>query len=135
MKIGLSLSRCVKDIVEGKVDFDDVLVIIARTDFDPHEDAHWEGIWMGYRYGGVSAPEWEGAEPHLSEDAASEVYRNVTKSLYDAGKLHQPRQFNAHPKRLPYYWLETFAPEEEVAKNPTALKAWEKYKTIAGLSL
>ena len=32
MKIGLSYSRCVRDIVEGRVDIDDVLVIIARTD-------------------------------------------------------------------------------------------------------
>ena len=39
MKIGLSYSRCVRDIVEGKVDIADVLVIIARTDFDPRDDA------------------------------------------------------------------------------------------------
>jgi hypothetical protein len=39
MKIGLSYSRCVKDIVDGVVDIADVLVIIARTDFDPHDDA------------------------------------------------------------------------------------------------
>ena len=41
MKIGLSYSRCVRDIVEGKVDMADVLVIIARTDFDPHNDEQW----------------------------------------------------------------------------------------------
>ncbi len=34
MKIGLSYSRCVRDIVDGRVDIDDVLIIIARTDFD-----------------------------------------------------------------------------------------------------
>ena len=32
MKIGLSYSRCIRDIVEGKVDINDVLVIISRTD-------------------------------------------------------------------------------------------------------
>ena len=36
MKVGLSLSRCVKDIVLGKVMYEDVLVVIARTDFDPY---------------------------------------------------------------------------------------------------
>ena len=41
MKVGLSLSRCMRDIVEARVVYDDVLVIIARTDFDPHDDAHW----------------------------------------------------------------------------------------------
>lgn len=134
MKVGLSLSRCLRDIVEANVEFDDVLVIIARTDFDPHIDEHWEGLWQGYRYGGISAPEWSDAEPDLSDEDASELYRNVAKSLYDAGKIHQPRQFGAHATRLPYYWLDTFAPEEEVAKNPAAQKAWDTYKIIAGLS-
>jgi hypothetical protein len=35
MKIGLSYSRCVRDIVDGAVDINDVLVLITRTDFDP----------------------------------------------------------------------------------------------------
>ena len=134
MKIGLSLSRCMRDIVEARVDYDDVLVIVARTDFDPYDESHWTGIWQGYRYGGMSNPEWADAEPNLSEEEASEVYRNVAKSLYDGGKLHQPRQFGAHPRRLPYYWLDTFAPEEEIANNPTVQKAWDKYKMLAGLS-
>ena len=33
MKIGLSYSRCILDIVEGRVDINDVLVVIARTNF------------------------------------------------------------------------------------------------------
>ena len=41
MKIGLSYSRCVRDIVDGKVDINDVLVIIARTNFDPRDDDQW----------------------------------------------------------------------------------------------
>ena len=41
MKIGLSFSRCIRDIVECRVDYDDVLVIVTRTDFDPHNDNHW----------------------------------------------------------------------------------------------
>ena len=134
MKVGLSLSRCMRDIVEARVDYDDVLVIIARTDFDPHNDAHWNAIWDGYRYGGMSNPEWAGAEPNATDEEASKIYRNVAIRLYDGGKFHQPRQFGAHPTRLPYYWLDTFAPEEEIAKNPAAQKAWDNYKLIAGLS-
>tara|TARA_E500000075_G_C6804901_1_gene227997 strand:- start:148 stop:552 length:405 start_codon:yes stop_codon:yes gene_type:complete len=134
MKIGLSLSRCMRDIVEARVDYDEVLVIISRTDFDPHNDANWKGIWQGYRYGGLSNAEWADAEPNATDEEASEIYRNVAIRLYDYGKLHQPRQFGAHPRRLPYYWLDTFAPEEEIAKNPAAQKAWNNYKLIAGLS-
>jgi hypothetical protein len=44
MKIGLSFSRCLRDIVDGKVDIDDVMVIIARTDFDPRVDVEWKDI-------------------------------------------------------------------------------------------
>jgi len=132
MKVGLSLSRCMRDIVEARVDYDDVLVIIARTDFDPHNDNHWEGIWDGYRYGGMSNPEWAGAEPTLSEDEASAVYRNVAKTLYDGGKLHQPRQFGSHPPRMPYYWLDCVVTPEE--HTPAQQKAWDKYQLITELS-
>ena len=40
MKIGLSLSRCMRDILEERVDIKDVLVIVARTDVDPYNDSH-----------------------------------------------------------------------------------------------
>ena len=132
MKVGLSFSRCIRDIVEVRVEFDDVLVIVSRTDFDPHNDQHWDGIWNGYRYGGMSNPEWAGAEPSLSEEDASDVYRNVTKNLYDKGKLHQPRQFGSHPPRMPYYWLDcVITPEEH---NPAQQKAWDNYKLITDLA-
>ena len=132
MKVGLSFSRCIRDIVEVRVEFDDVLVIVSRTDFDPHNDQHWDGIWNGYRYGGMSNPEWAGAEPSLSEEDASDVYRNVTKNLYDKGKLHQPRQFGSHPPRMPYYWLDcVITPEEH---NPAQQKAWDNYQLITDLA-
>lgn len=135
MKVGLSFSRCLRDIVECRVDVDDVLVIIARTDFDPYNDEHWKNIWNGYRYGGLSNPEWEDAEPNMDDEEACAIYRNACISLYDAGKIHQPRRFGAHPPRMPYYWLECVVPERELSSNPTALKAWEKYKVLAGLTL
>jgi len=128
MKVGLSLSRCMRDILEEKVDLYDVLVVVARTDLDPHNDEHWKNIWDGYLYGGFSHPEWAGLEEREQE------MRGILIELYDTGRLHQPRQFGAHPRRLPYYWLDTFAPEEEIAKNPAAQKAWDNYKLIAGLS-
>jgi hypothetical protein len=117
-----------RDILEKKVDIDNVLVVVARTDVDPRNDAHWNNIWDGYLYGGYSHPEWAGLEEREQD------MRDILVTLHDMGKLHQPRQFGAHPARLPYYWLDTFAPEEEIAKNPAAKKAWDNYKLIAGLS-
>lgn len=130
MKIGLSYSRCVRDIVDGKVDINDVLVVIARTDFDPTDADQWAGIWNGYHnYGGLSNPEWSDY-PDEDEDR----FRSVSIELWESGKFHQPRKFGAHPSRLPYYWLEASLPAEELEDNPAVKRAWEQFQIVAGLS-
>jgi len=133
MKIGLSYSRCVRDIVDGRVDIADVLIIIARTDFDPRNDEQWTGIWQGYGGGQTlgsawSNPEWNGYGPERESD-----FREVSIALLEQGKLHQPRQHGAHPRRLPYYWLETVLPSEELDSNPAVKAAWEQFQVLAGL--
>lgn len=130
MKIGLSYSRCVRDIVDGVVDIDDVLVLITRTDFDPRDDKQWKGIWEGYHSRtGWSNPEWAGYPPE-----AEDKFREISIELYDTGRMHQPRQFGAHPRRLPHIWLETVLPSEELDKNPGVKAAWNKFQTLASLS-
>ena len=137
MKIGLSYSRCVRDIVDGKVSIDDVLVLITRTDFDPHDDKQWEGIWIGYGGGTDNAytrwllsqsnPEWAG---YHDEDQ----FRSVSIELWESGRLHQPSKFGAQPQRRPEIWLEAVLPNSELEKNPSAKMAWEKFQVIAGLA-
>jgi hypothetical protein len=134
MKIGLSYSRCVRDIVDGTVDIADVLLIIARTDFDPHDDEQWSSIWQnyggGHTLGGTfSVPEWMNY-PAKDEDR----FRSVSIMLYDDGKLHQPRKFGAHPRRMPYYWLETALPNNELDRFPAVKLAWDQFQTMAGLA-
>ena len=134
MKIGLSYSRCVRDIVDGKVDINDVLVLITRTDFDPHNDAQWTGIWRGYGGGQTfgnpfSNPEWM---DYPAEDEAK--FRSTTIELYNTGRMHQPRQFGAHPHRLPYYWLETIVSDSDLENSPTVKDAWNKFQMISGLT-
>ena len=95
MKIGLSYSRCIRDIVDGAVNIEDVLVVISRTNFDPNNDKQWDEIWQGYTGGhGLRAREWSQYEEDRKED-----FRNATLNLWHAGKLHQPRQYGAHPSR------------------------------------
>ena len=137
MKIGLSYSRCVRDIVDGKVSIDDVLILITRTDFDPRDDEQWQGIWIGYGGGtdngyttglfSQSNPEWAG---YHEEDK----FRSISIMLYDDGKMHQPRKFGARPIRRPEIWLEAVLPDSELERNPAAKLAWEKFQTIASLS-
>jgi hypothetical protein len=139
VKIGLSYSRCVRDIVEGVVDIADVLVIIARTDFDPRDDKQWQGIWQGYGGGsngnmmrgffGGSHPEWAG---YTDED--EDRFRSVSIELLESGKFHEPRKFGAYPRRMPYIWLEAVLPNDELENNPAAKMAWDKFQTIAALS-
>lgn len=133
MKIGLSYSRCIRDIVDGKVDIADVLVIISRTDFDPNDAEQWKSIWEGYGGGQTfgspySNPEWI---DYPAED--EDRFRSVSIELWETGKLHQPRKFGANPRRRPEIWLETVLPSEELEKNPSAKIAWEKFQTVAGL--
>jgi len=132
MKIGLSFSRCLLDIVEGRVDIKDVLVVISRTNFDPHNDEQWAGIWDGYCYGGLSNPEWRAYDYNSKEDEAK--FREVSIELWEQGKFHQPRKFGAHPARRPEYWLETCLPSSELERNPAAKIAWEKFQVVAGLT-
>lgn len=130
MKIGLSYSRCVRDIVDGVVDINDVLVVISRTDFDPNVDEQWQSIWKGYHgYNPFSNPEWANY-PDEDEDR----FRSVSIELWETGKLHQPRKFGAHPSRRPEIWLETVLPSSELETNPAAKKAWDQFQTIAGLT-
>lgn len=132
MKVGLSYSRCILDIVEGRVNIDDVLVVVARTDFDPTVDEQWAGIWRGYSsFGGLSNPEWA---DHADEEGAEQKFRDVTLELWNEGKFHQPRKFGAYPRRRPEYWLEAVLPSDELDRNPTIKKAWDNFQVVAGLS-
>lgn len=131
MKIGTSLSRCVRDIFDGVVSLDEVLVIVARTDFDPENDTHWTGIWKGYAGDGVgggwSAPEWYNHQAHEQE------FRDICVKLKKSGKLHQPRQYGAYPQRMNEYWYDVVLTADTHQDNPAIKKAWENYKTLAGL--
>lgn len=126
MRVGLSFSRCVRDIVDGIVDIEDVLVVIARTDFDPNNDTQWASIWTGYHW---NNPEW-GNYP----DEDEQKFRNVSIELWNEGKLHQPRKFGAHPSRRSEFWLETVLPSEELDRNSAVKKAWDNFQVIAGLT-
>ena len=132
MKIGLSYSRCVRDIVDGVVDIKDVLVLITRTDFDPNVDEQWTSIWEGY--GGGTSPGSIWSNPEWAGYNDEELFRKISCELYNTGKMHQPRKFGAHPSRRPEIWLEAVLPNRELENNPAAKAAWNKFQTIAGLT-
>ena len=131
MRIGLSYSRCVRDIIDGVVDINEVLVIISRTNFDPHIDDEWKGIWIGYNKDSFfSFPEWS----EYNEPEDEQRFRDLTIELYDSGRLHQPRKFGAHPVRRAEVWLEAVLPSSELEQNAAAKQAWDHFQTVAGLT-
>lgn len=130
MKIGTSYSRCLLDIFEGRVDIKDVMVIVARTDFDPFDDEQWSSIWRGYRGNqfSISHPEWA-----RLKDEDEERMRDLSKEIYDTGKLHQPRKFGANPRRMDQYWYDLILTEDVKDSNPAVKKAWDQYRILAHL--
>ena len=126
MRIGYSLSRCVLDIAEGRVDPEDVLVLITRTHFDPTLDDQWDNIWHGYAY--------EQFGPWARLRHREDEVRAVILQLWHDGKIHQPRKFGAQPPGAFYHWREVVLVDEDLDQNPAAKNAWEKFKIIAELT-
>lgn len=133
-KIGLSYSRCVRDIVEGKVSIDEVFVIVSSTNFDPTSDAQWNKVWYGYGADGGDADSWALPEWEAFDSSHEDMFRDVSIRLWNEGKLHQPRKFGALPHRLPYTWLDLTVPPEDLDKRPAVKSAWEQYQILLGLS-
>jgi len=133
MKIGFSVSKCVLDIVEGRVDISDVLIIIGSTDFDPTVDEEWSNIWEYYSDDSsiFSNPIWSDWQ---NSEGAEDQFRAIILQLWHDGKIHQPRKFGAPPYRFPVTWLEAMPSIGFVNNNPAVKTAWEQFQTVAGLS-
>jgi hypothetical protein len=113
-------------MVEGRVDLEDVTVLITGTYFDPTLDDQWDEIWHGYAY--EQRGPWAGLRGREDE------VRAVICQLWHDGKIHQPRKFGAQPRSTAYHWREVVLVDEELDVNPAARTAWEQFKMIAGLS-
>jgi len=91
MIIGLSLSLCVRDILDGKYEINEIKTIITGTRGQDQDD--WDSIMEVY------------GRTHWHQHAP-EKYRNVCMQLLLAGKIDQPRTRNeAPPERIHGHWL------------------------------
>lgn len=135
MKIGFSFSRCVADIADGKINIADVLVIIARTDFNPTDEEQWNNIWTAYGGGGTMANPYSNPEWIKYTDDDKDRFHNIALELYQTGRLHQPRQFGTHVQRSPYTWVDTGPIGIEAFSQPDAVQAaWKNYQLLASLT-
>ena len=120
MLIGLSISKCISDIMEGKVAYNDVLLIIGRTDFDLNTIDELIGQYQSYR------GEWK--------DYNHDDLKDLIARMYKEGKIHQPRQFGAYPMPAGRgrHWLRTLYEPQDLPAS--AQKAWDHYVLIAAFN-
>jgi hypothetical protein len=115
MKIGFSLGRCVRDIVNGDVSIDDVAFIIAATSANDRE--HLTSIIMMYT-----------GEPGYLLDCDYEQSLAVAQQLWDSNRILQPRKqgLRRHAQPENSVWVDMFP--TAMSENDTVKKAWDAYR-------
>lgn len=127
MLVGLSLARCIKDIVQDEIHEDDVLCIIARTKFNWENSYTFDELWTTHSHKNL-----------FNNDSWFDLDKDLVYELIDylwlQGKIHQPRRYGnlATVKETSYHWLECILPQEHL--TPTVKEAWDQYKFLAGLT-
>jgi len=115
MKIGFSLGRCVRDIVTGDVNINDVAFIISATAIRSPEQLApiiQEYTWRdGYLLG-------------LDEDKCQEV----ALEIWNKSKLLQPRLQGLHRHMQPEnaIWIDMYP--TLISENSAVKTAWDAYR-------
>ena len=89
MKIGFSLGRCVRDIVRGDVQIDDVAFIIAATSI--HDAEQLAGVIENYMY----------RDDDYLYGLAEDKCQAVALELWNTNRVLQPRRQGLHRHRQP----------------------------------
>jgi hypothetical protein len=129
--IGTSFGRCMNSILKGEVSERDVLFIVTGT-MCPDKKEFLDVAETYYNNGKGSV------FPMTAIDEITitrEKYMSLASHLYDAGKIHQPRNFAyGHGLGGSYHeiWLQVVPTNENT--TPAVLDAWEKYKMLDNLT-
>ena len=115
MKMGFSLGRCVRDIVNGDVDINDVAFIITATAIRSIEQLG--PVIQDYTYR-------EGYLYGLDEAKCQEV----ALALWNSNKLLQPRLQGLHRHSQPEnaVWVDMYPTVN--TENESVKKAWDAYR-------
>lgn len=115
MKVGFSLGRCVRDIVNGIVAYEDVAFIISGTALRDEENIKWcvqEYMWRDNYLAGLD----------------HETCEATALKLFNQGKVFQPRLQNIGAFHIPEgaVWADLFP--TNVSDSDAVKKAWEAYR-------
>jgi hypothetical protein len=115
MKIGFSFGRCVRDIVNGDVDIDDVAFIITATHINSEEQL--DGVIRAYLY-----------EPNYLLGYDADECIEVAKALWNSSRVLQPRRQGMHRHMQPEnaVWVDMFP--TALSENDNVKNAWEAYR-------
>jgi hypothetical protein len=115
MKIGFSLGRCIRDVVNGSVNIDDVAFIIAATCV--REVEQLAPVIEDYMYRGDYLK-------GLDEAAC----QRVALELWNTNRILQPRRQGLHRHMQPKgsIWVDLFP--TELSNNKSVKTAWDAYR-------
>jgi len=115
MKIGFSLGRCIRDIVNKEVALDDVAFVIAATNI--HTEEQLGQVVDSYLY----------RDDYLYMLDAAECQR-VALELWSSNRILQPRRQGMHRHKQPEnsVWVDMFPTLN--SNNESVKKAWDAYR-------
>ena len=115
MKIGFSLGRCIRDIVGGEVDVNDVAFLITATYIQSEEQL--EGVILQYT-----------GEPGYLLGLDYETCIDVARTLWNTNRILQPRAQGLHRHQQPEnsVWVDMFP--TELSSNDSVKRAWDNYR-------
>jgi hypothetical protein len=115
MKIGFSLGRCVRDIVNNEVSIDDVAFIITATAI--RDKAQLIPVIQDYLY-----------RPGYLDGLDETKCIEVAEQLWNYNKLLQPRLQGLHRHMQPEnaVWVDMFP--TELSNNEAVKNAWNGYR-------
>jgi len=115
MKIGFSLGRCVRDIVTGKIDINDVAFVISATNIRERDEI--EFVIFMYE-----------EEPRYLKGLDHDQCIAVAHTLWDSNRLLQPRKQGLHRHAQPEssVWVDMFP--TELSQNEAVKNAWSAYR-------
>jgi hypothetical protein len=117
MKIGFSLGRCIRDIVDGKISIDDVAFIITATCIKEKEQL------------GPVIDDYLFRDDYLYGRDEKESHR-IANELWDTNKLIQPRREGIHRHKQPAnsIWVDMYP--TELSENEAVKNAWNGYRLM-----
>jgi hypothetical protein len=133
MKIGTSLGKCVKSILAGEVNEEDVLFIVSNTMAPDLEKLNEVIEHYFYQYQGSHLPREK--EYDMSAYSLDDA-KALAQRLMETGKLHQPRCVgsrvwgNAHSLKDTWYDIVP----SSTTDNESVREAWNHYTMIKNLA-